>query len=180
MTTDIAPIDSNDTDDGALLRAAALAWNWPDRISEIAAAHGVDISTIAAVLGDPKGIAAASRELERLRRSGELLKVAALPVLERFLARADAAMDDESVSPATLTRVADTTMRLSGIVEERAAKLRQEASERPNFVNLIISNPGDPEPPPEKPGEMRLVIVAPDSAGLREGNVVGGEVIDGE
>jgi hypothetical protein len=174
MTNDLTYL-SDEPEDGALLRASALAWLQPERLEEIAAAHGVDAAEIALVLTDPRGLATVAKETERQRQSGALLKTLALPALEKFLRRADAAMEDDEVSPATLTRLADTTLKISGLAEERAVALRQAADQPQRFVSLHVLGPGDPEPPPAVPNELRLTIIAPEALPERP---VAGEVVD--
>lgn len=167
---------TSDQDNRPLLRASALAWYRPEHLDDIATAHGVDSSLVAAVLTDDSARIQAIKELERMRASGELLKTLALPVMEKFITRAHAAMDDPDVSPATLTRVADTTFKMAGLAEERASRLRREDSQPQRVVNYFVGKAADAPPSTGEPGELIFHIIYPESAADTE-KVIDAEVV---
>lgn len=139
-----------------LIRASALALNQPERIEELAAAHGVEPGVIAAMLTDPQALAEVLKELGRMRRCGELLAELAHPPLEKFMRRAEAAMDDPELPMTTASKVADTVFKLAGLSEERTARAKVATPD--NCISLHVLKPGDPEPPAAKPGELQLTI----------------------
>jgi hypothetical protein len=162
-----------------LIRAAAMSLNQPERMGELAQICGTDETVIAQILTDPSTLPLAMKELARLRRSGELLAEMAAPALEKFLRRSELAMDDPDLPMTTLAKVADTTLKLSGLAEARSVASRQASVAPTSFMSLHVVNAGDPEPPPAQPGELRLTIVAPRAPAEKtaSGRVIEQEVV---
>lgn len=135
---DLTPVGSErfPSESQALLRAAALAWTQPHRLNEFAARHEVDVAEVAALLADPDRASHIQGEIGRLRRSGDLLREHALPVLERFTTRLEAMVNDPDLSPAALGRLAETLFKLSGLAEERAATLRRDTDQTKTGATL--------------------------------------------
>lgn len=160
-----------------LLRAMALTMGDLDNAPTIARAHGLPEETILDLLATDDGYAAATAELERLRDSGEWLRHTSLRALDTGVKRLHRALMAEDTTPGTVARIAAELFKMSGLAEERAAKLRREAAQTGTVVHMITHFEGDPELPPEKPGELRLVIFAPPGV-RRDAKPVDGEVID--
>ena len=118
-----------------ILNACAKALHLPERLDELAA--GVDLTPdeLAAKLLDPVNLPQISRRLAELRQSGELLADLAMPALEKFLRRAEGAMDDPGQSLATLAKVADTAHKISGLADARSAAQRR-AEKQPTGAGL--------------------------------------------
>lgn len=167
---DLRLVDSMKTRE--IIRAAALAWHQPERIDELAATCNITPTVLAEMLTNPIALTEIIRELARMRRSGELLSELAAPVMEKFLKRAEAVMNDPDLPITTAAKVTDTVFKLSGLGEARSVVLHHEAGQPRPTVSLIIQQEDDPEPPEMQPGELRLCIVAPTKERAIAGTII--------
>ncbi|NMG16742.1 hypothetical protein [Aromatoleum bremense] len=97
-------------------------------------------------------------EIDRMRDSGELAKAQALALLESLLTHSQALVDGGEVGAATAAKLMDTALKVSGLAEERAARLRAQMEDDAPKATIFILRPGDADPSPEKPNEHRIVI----------------------
>ncbi|TVT61039.1 MAG: hypothetical protein FHK80_00480 [Azoarcus sp. PHD] len=125
--------------------AAAITSATPDQLLEI--------------LDSEEGGRAVVSHLARMRDSGELLKAQALAPLEKLVSRIDEQIDAGAVSVSTAAKLMDTLLKLSGLAEERAARLRAQAADDTPKMNITICYKG--EEPPAGMAEHSIVIRFP-------------------
>lgn len=141
--------------------ALALVYDTPENVESIAAAHGINPETLLDLLGTEAAMRAAPVQLEEMRQSGELLKRKALNPLERLVDQIAEYIESGQISPAAAPKVAETLFKLTGLTEERAARLKVQAEDDTPKATIMILQGNEPDPPPEKPNEHRIVIRLP-------------------
>lgn len=150
-----------------------------DELEGIALAHGADLAALLDLLQTPEGQRLANAARVKGVQTGELIQTKARRALNTGIDRIQHALRDESASAATVGKLVEILNRLSGLTEERAARLKVSA-DASGFMSLHIRGPNDPEPPPAVPGEMRLSILwAEPSAKKVPGTGIDAEVVDG-
>jgi len=128
-----------------------------------------DIDTAATLIGQPpeqilevlqsaEGLRAVAVHLEHMRESGRLLKAKALAPLEKLVSRVHEQIEAGEVSASTAPKLLDTLLKLTGLAEERAARLRAQAEEERPKLSVHILHPGDADPAPAKAGQHVLII----------------------
>lgn len=132
---------------------------------------GTSAEQLLSVLESDQGMMAVSVRLDELRDSGALLKAQALPVLEKLVQRIHEIVDAGDVSASAAPKLADVVFKMSGLAEERAARLRAQADEDAPRATVITLFADDPEPAPAKPNEHRVIIRLP-TAHRRTPNVI--------
>lgn len=142
----------------ALKTALALVYDAPEDAEAIAAVAGVSPTDILTILATEAGVQAAMVRLEELRQSGELLRRKALAPLEKLIDQIEALIDAGAISASAAPKLAEVLFKLSGLAEERAARLRVQAPERQ--LPIIYIRHGD-DPVPEHPGRDAIVIRLP-------------------
>lgn len=110
------------------------------------------------VLESPEGLRAVAVHLEHMRESGRLLKAQAMVPLEKLVSRVREQIEAGEVSASSAPRLLDVLLKLTGIAEERAARLRAQAEEDQRRALVCVLHPGDPDPAPAKPGQHMLII----------------------
>lgn len=159
MSNEIIP---HTTDEKERLKdALALVLDSPSSAETIAANYGTDPESLLEVLATPHGMRAALIRAEELRRGGELLKRKTIPLLERLADQIGDMIDAGQISPTAAPKVAETLFKLSGLAEERAARLRAQIEDDKPKATVFVLHGDDPEPPPAKPNEHRLIIRLP-------------------
>lgn len=156
--------------------ALALVYDTPENVESIAAAHGINPETLLDVLGTDAGMRAALVRAEELRQSGELLKRKALNPLERLVDQIAEYIEAGQISPSAAPKVAETLFKLTGLTEERAARLKVQAEDDTPKATIMILHGEEPDPPPEKPNEHRIVIRLPNVK--QQGNERPNRIID--
>lgn len=149
-------------DKDRLVTALALVYENPDHAEAIAASYGFDSETLLELIStDPDSQRAALVRAEQLRQGGELLKRKTLEPLEKLVDQLGDMIDAGKISAAAAPKVAETLFKLSGLAEERAARLRTRAEDDAPKATIIFLSGNDPEPPPAKPNEHRLIVRIP-------------------
>lgn len=140
-----------------LKTALALGLERPSDLESIAANHGTTAEVLLQLLGTEEGMRAALVEVEGLRQDGELLKRKTLPLLERLTDQIGDMIDAGQISPTAAPKVAETLFKLSGLSEERAARLRaQTEDDAPKTtVRILYSD----EPEPEQNGKNYQIVI---------------------
>ncbi|KON80755.1 hypothetical protein PA01_03125 [Azoarcus sp. PA01] len=133
-----------------VLREAALVMADLKDLDTAAARSGVSADQLIALASSEEGARAIAAETDRLRDNGELIKARALPLLEKLLDRADEKLEAGEVSASAIPKLIDTTFKVTGLVEERAARLRLQAEEDAPKVMVHILHPGDADPRPRR------------------------------
>lgn len=141
--------------------ALAFVLDNPSSAEAIAANYGTDPESLLEVLATPEGMRAALIRAEELRQGGELLKRKTIPLLERLADQIGDMIDAGQISPTAAPKVAETLFKLSGLAEERAARLRTQIEDDKPKATVFVLHGDDPEPPPAKPNEHRLIIRLP-------------------
>lgn len=144
-----------------LITASALVHDNPNNAEAIAANYGTDPESILELLATREGMSAALIRAEELRQDGELLKRKTIPLLERLTDQIGDMIDAGQISPTAAPKVAETLFKLSGLAEERAARLRTQIEDDKPKATVFVLHGDDPEPPPAKPNEHRLIIRLP-------------------
>ena len=143
------------------ITALALVLDNPNNAEAIAANYGIDPDTLLELLTTEEGMRAALVRAEELRQGGELLKRKTIPLLERLADQIGDMIDAGQISPTAAPKVAETLFKLSGLAEERAARLRTQLEDDKPKATVFVLHGDDPEPPPAKPNEHRLIIRLP-------------------
>ncbi len=155
-------IPKTDDDKDRLVTALALVLQTPENAEAIAASYGFDAQTLLELItNDPGSQRAALGRAEQLHHEGELLKRQCLPKLERLVDQLGEMIDAGKLSATTAPKVAETLFKLSGLAEERAARLRTRAEDDAPKASIVFLSGDDPEPPPAKPNEHRLIVRIP-------------------
>lgn len=141
--------------------ALGLLLENPDEAKSIAAVHGFEESDLLATLCTDTGLRIALASQDKLRQSGELLKRKTLPALNKLVDRINAAIDSDEISVGALPKFSDSLMRLSGLVEQRAAALRRESP--PDNLPALNVLMGGEEIPQAKPGQHQINIILPNA-----------------
>lgn len=144
-----------------LKTALALVLDNPSNAEAIAASHCTDPESLLELLATEEGMRAALVHAEELRQGGELLKRKTIPLLERLTDQIGDMIDAGQISPTAAPKVAETLFKLSGLAEERAARLRTQIEDDKPKATVFVLHGDDPEPPPAKPNEHRLIIRLP-------------------
>lgn len=144
-----------------LITASALVLDNPNNAEAIAANYGTEPESLLEVLATPGGMRAALIRAEELRQGGELLKRKTIPLLERLTDQIGDMIDAGQISATAAPKVAETLFKLSGLAEERAARLRTQIEDDKPKATVFVLHGDDPEPPPAKPNEHRLIIRLP-------------------
>lgn len=153
--TNISKINNDDRE--RLKTALALVLENPTAAETIAANHGTTAETLLQLLGTGEGMRAALVQAEGMRQEGELLKRKTLPMLERLADQIGDMIDAGQISPTAAPKVAETLFKLSGLSEERAARLRaQTEDDAPKTtVRILYSD----EPEPEQTGKNYQIVI---------------------
>lgn len=141
--------------------ALALVLDNPNNAEAIAANYGTEPESLLEVLATEEGMRAALVRAEELRQDGELLKRKTIPLLERLVDQAEDMANAGQITPGMLPKLMDTMFKLSGLAEERAARLRAQTEDDKPKATVFVLHGDDPEPPPAKPNEHRLIIRLP-------------------
>ncbi|TVO53076.1 hypothetical protein [Denitromonas halophila] len=139
--------------------ALALTYCEPSKAEEHCTAYGVDLEHVLSTLAEPEGLRAAIVAAQALRQSGQLLKRQALAPLEKLVAHIDEMIDAGHIPPGTAPKLADTLLKLTGLAEERASRLRLTEPEKPSATVFVLH--GDEKAPPTRAGESRITIRLP-------------------
>jgi len=159
MSNGIIPRTPEEKD--RLITASALVLDNPNNAEAIAANYGTEPESLLEVLATPDGVRAALIRAEELRQGGELLKRKTIPLLERLVDQAEDMANAGQITPGMLPKLMDTMFKLSGLAEERAARLRTQIEDDKPKATVFVLHGDDPEPPPAKPNEHRLIIRLP-------------------
>jgi len=155
-----------------LITVLALVLDNPNNAEAIAASHGTDPETVLETLATEEGMRAALVRAEELRQDGELLKRKTIPLLERLVDQAEDMANAGQITPGMLPKLMDTMFKLSGLAEERAARLRAQTEDDTPKAAIHILYGDEPEPSDPKGNKYRIVIRLPNAQ--REA----GEIID--
>lgn len=153
----------------------------PEDLGPLEAAHGLPEGTLLPVLCSDDGARVAAMEADALGQSGEVLKRKAVDALDKLVGRMEAMIDAGEVSPSAAPKFADVLFKLTGLAEERGAKLRAQGGpvELP-FVFTVLYE-GEPAPL-LKEGQHGLTIhhLGPRPADKQKPNekVIEGERVD--
>jgi len=98
------------------------------------------------VLESPEGLRAVAAHLEHMRESGRLLKAQAMAPLEKLVSRVREQIEAGEVSASSAPRLLDVLLKLTGIAEERAARLRAQAEEERPKLGVYFVYEGEPDP----------------------------------
>ena len=159
-----SPVPTNEENERLKL-ALALTYSDPAKAEIHCTAYGVDLEHVLSTLAEPEGLRAAIVAAEELRQSGQLLKRQALAPLEKLVAHIDALIDAGQIPPGSSPKLADTLLKLTGLAEERAARLRlTEPDQKLPTVHIVH---GDSSEPIED-GAPRIVIRLPGAAKLAD------------
>ena len=142
-----------------LARAIGLCWARPQETETIAAAAGVNLNALLAVLGTDEGAREGAISAEKLRRSGELIKHLASDPLESLIVSMGEMIKRGEVSPGLAPKMLDSLFRVTGIAEERAARLRTQTEERPLPMLCVLY--GNDVASPPVPGQKRIMMHIP-------------------
>jgi len=149
-------------DKDRLITALALVYENPGNAEAIAASYGTDPESLLELISnDPESQRAALIRAEELRQGGELLRRKALGPLEKLTDQIGNMIDAGQISATAAPKVAETLFKLSGLAEERAARLRTQLEDDKPKATVFVLHGDDPEPPPAKPNEHRLIIRLP-------------------
>lgn len=143
--------------------ALALVLDNPNNAEAIAASHGTDPESLLEVLATPDGMRAALIRVEEMRQSGELLRRKALAPLEKLTDQIGDMIDAGQISPTAAPKVAETLFKLSGLAEERAARLRAQTEDDTPKAAIHILYGDEPEPIDPKGNKYRIVIRLPNA-----------------
>lgn len=146
---------------GRLITASAYVLANPGDAETIVASYGTDPDSMRALLSTEEGMQAALVRAEELRQGGALLKRESIGVLEMMVAQAKDMAEAGQITPGMLPKLMDTMFKLSGLAEERAARLRTQIEDDKPKATVFVLHGDDPEPPPAKPNEHRLIIRLP-------------------
>ena len=141
-------------------------------VPTIAANYGIDPDILLETLATEEGMRAALVHAEEMRQDGELLKRKTIPLLERPADQIGDMIDAGQISPTAAPKVAETLFKLSGLAEERAARLRAQTEDDTPKAAIHILYGDEPEPSDPKGNKYRIVIRLPNAQ--REA----GEIID--
>lgn len=159
-----------------LTSAAAWTVKDPDGLDTHCAKYDVSRDDVLALIASPEAEAAILAAVASLGSSGELVAHRACLALEKLVSRMDEAIDADKVPPGAQPKFADTLFRITGLAEERAARLRVNTDADTPKATIVILKPGDPDPAPLKAGEHRITI---DLRG-RSSDVIDGELVEGD
>jgi nucleotide-binding universal stress UspA family protein len=134
-------------------------------VEALAARHGVDPDILINALDQPDLLRQVQAQVQTSRQRGDLLRRQSLPVIETLVETAHRMATEDMVSPAVLPRLLDVIFKLTGIAEERGARLRAELAPQPPTLHLNILSGDMPAPVAAKPGELSLTIISPDWTG---------------
>ena len=143
--------------------ALALVLDNPNNAEAIAANYGIDPDTLLETLATEEGMRAALVRAEELRQDGELLKRKTIPLLERLTDQIGDMIDAGQISPTAAPKVAETLFKLSGLAEERAARLRAQTEDDTPKAAIHILYGDEPEPIDPKGNKYRIVIRLPNA-----------------
>jgi hypothetical protein len=132
--------------------------------------HRVEADDLLDALEQPALMRAVQDQVRKARQRGDLLRDQALPAIEKLIATADRLAAEDAIAPAVLPRMLDTLFKLTGLAEERAARLRAEAAAQAPMLTLAILD-GDTPAPPES-GGLTLTIISPSWQGGRQERVI--------
>lgn len=166
-------IISRDKERERLGSALALALRDPENVEAIAANHGTTAGTLIEILSTQEGWAAASVQLETMRQDGSLFERLAAGHLETTLDLIGSQLSAGAVSPALAMKLAEVLYKLTGVADERAARLRLREEVKPMLPLVHIQYEGE-EPPQVEPGRDVVFI---NIQGPRPAHA-GGRVID--
>lgn len=149
-----------------------------EELEGVALACGSDLSTVLGLLQTPEGQRLANAARVKGVQSGELLQAKARRALNTGLDRIQMALRNRETSAATVGKLVEIANRLSGLAEERAARLKV-APDSGSTLTLNILTGDAPRPAPTD--GLSLTIIAPDWKGgerpVRQ--AIDGEVVDG-
>ena len=141
-----------------LKQALGLAYNDPENFESIAISLGVPPDAVLELLNTDEGEKVGLMSAKQMQQDGTLLKMQALKPLEKLVAQVEQRIDAGDVSTNTAVRLLDVLFKMTGLAEERAARLRVEAERDKPMATIIVLKPGDPDPEPAKENEARVVI----------------------
>lgn len=159
--------------------ALALMLDNPNNAEAIAANYGIDPDTLLETLATEEGMRAALVRAEELRQSGELLKRKTIPLLERLVDQAEDMANAGQITPGMLPKLMDTMFKLSGLAEERAARLRAQTEDDTPKAAIHILYGDEPEPIDPKGNKYRIVIRLP-NAQREAGDIIDVTPTEGE
>ncbi len=162
-----------------LKTALALMLDTPNNAEAIAANYGIDPDTLLETLATDAGMRAALVRAEELRQDGELLKRKTIPLLERLVDQIGDMIDAGQISPTAAPKLMDTMFKLSGLAEERAARLRAQTEDDTPKAAIHILYGDEPEPSDPKGSKCRIVIRLP-NAQREAGDVIDVTPTEGE
>lgn len=177
MSNEIIP--RTDEEKQRLITASALMLDNPNNAEAIAASHGTDPESILEVLATPEGLCAARIRAEELHLAGELLRRKALGPLEKLTVQIGEMIDAGQISPTAAPKVAETLFKLSGLAEERAARLRAQTEDDTPKAAIHILYGDEPEPIDPKGNKYRIVIRLP-NAQREAGDIIDVTPTEGE
>lgn len=132
-------------------------------VPTIAANYGIDPDTLLETLATDAGMGAALARAEQLRQSGELLKLQSLSLVEKLVDQAEDMANAGQITPSMLPKLMDTMFKLSGLAEERAARLRAQTEDDTPKAAIHILYGDEPEPIDPKGNKYRIVIRLPNA-----------------
>jgi hypothetical protein len=144
---------------------ATSSEDYLSEIEAIAARYCLDPDDLIAALDQPDQLRQVQTHVQTLRQRGDLLRGQTLPVIEQLIATAHRMAAEDMVAPAILPRLLDTLYKLTGLAEERGARLRTELAAQTPTLHLNILTGDAPAPPAAHSGELSLTIIAPDWTG---------------
>ena len=153
--------------------ALALVLDNPNNAEAIAANYGIDPESLLELLATEEGMRAA------LVRAEELLKRKTIPLLERLADQIGDMIDAGQISPTAAPKVAETLFKLSGLAEERAARLRAQTEDDTPKAAIHILYGDEPEPIDPKGNKYRIVIRLP-NAQREAGDIIDVTPTEGE
>lgn len=162
-----------------LITASALVHDNPNNAEAIAANYGTDPESILELLATREGMSAALIRAEELRQDGELLKRKTIPLLERLTDQIGDMIDAGQISATAAPKVAETLFKLSGLAEERAARLRAQTEDDTPKAAIHILYGDEPEPSDPKGNKYRIVIRLP-NAQREAGDIIDVTPTEGE
>lgn len=161
MSNEIIPHTTEQNE--RLITASALVLDNPNNAEAIAVSHGTEPETLLELLATEAGMRAALVRAEELRQDGELLKRKTIPLLERLADQIGDMIDAGQISPTAAPKVAETLFKLSGLAEERAARLRAQTEDDTPKAAIHILYGDEPEPIDPKGNKYRIVIRLPNA-----------------
>jgi len=143
---------------GRILNAAALVLGELQDPDTAAAVAHVTTERLFDLLDTEEGQRAAVAHLDRMREMGEVLGTKVHAPMEKLVDLVHAQIEAGEVSASAAPKLLDVLFKLSGLAEQRAARLRLHAEDDGPKVTVHILHPGDADPPPAKAGQHQLTI----------------------